>query len=125
MTIRHRWAGKGLGLVLAGSMLLAACGASGSSDDAAKAAPTPTGGDSCLADAPGSGGGTPSAVTEDPIPKDVQDQTGTITVSGKALPQLESDDGRADPAFYSMDYNGVVNSYNMMISMARMPAFGR
>ncbi len=33
--------------------------------------------------------------------------------------------GRADPNFYSMDYNGVVNSYNMMINMARMPMFGR
>jgi len=32
---------------------------------------------------------------------------------------------QADPAFYSMDYNGVVSSYNMMIDMARMPAFGR
>jgi hypothetical protein len=32
---------------------------------------------------------------------------------------------QADPTFYSMDYNGVVNSYNMMINMARMPAFGR
>jgi len=33
--------------------------------------------------------------------------------------------GRADPTFYSMDYNGVVSSYNMMIQMARMPMFGR
>jgi len=32
---------------------------------------------------------------------------------------------QADPTFYSMDYNGVVSSYNMMIDMARMPAFGR
>jgi len=32
---------------------------------------------------------------------------------------------QADPAFYSMDYNGVVSSYNMMIDIARMPAFGR
>lgn len=29
--------------------------------------------------------------------------------------------GRADPTFYSMDYNNVVSSYNMMISMARVP----
>jgi hypothetical protein len=33
--------------------------------------------------------------------------------------------GRADPNFYSMDYNGVINSYNMMIRMAQMPMFGR
>jgi hypothetical protein len=33
--------------------------------------------------------------------------------------------GRADPNFYSMDYNGVINSYNMMIRMAQMPTFGR
>lgn len=33
--------------------------------------------------------------------------------------------GRADPTFYSMDYNGVISSYNMMIRMARMPMFGR
>jgi len=32
---------------------------------------------------------------------------------------------QADPTFYSMDYNGVVSSYNMMIDIARMPAFGR
>ena len=32
---------------------------------------------------------------------------------------------QADPTFYSMDYNGVVNSYNMMINMARMPTFPR
>jgi len=32
---------------------------------------------------------------------------------------------QADPTFYSMDYNGVVSSYNTMIDMARMPAFGR
>jgi hypothetical protein len=32
---------------------------------------------------------------------------------------------RADPTFYSMDYNGVINSYNMMIRMAQMPMFGR
>jgi hypothetical protein len=30
---------------------------------------------------------------------------------------------QADPTFYSMDYNGVVSSYNMMINMARMPVF--
>jgi hypothetical protein len=32
---------------------------------------------------------------------------------------------RQAATFYSMDYNGVVSSYNMMIDMARMPAFGR
>lgn len=32
---------------------------------------------------------------------------------------------QADPTFYSMDYNGVVSSYNMMINMAQMPMFGR
>lgn len=26
--------------------------------------------------------------------------------------------GRADPTFYSMDYNGVINRYNMMVTMA-------
>ncbi len=32
---------------------------------------------------------------------------------------------QADPNFYSMDYNGVVNSYNMMLNMARMPMMPR
>lgn len=33
--------------------------------------------------------------------------------------------GRADPTFYSMDYNGVITSYNMMIRMAQMPMLPR
>lgn len=32
---------------------------------------------------------------------------------------------QADPTFYSMDYNGVISSYNMMLNMARMPMMPR